>query len=141
MNEHLEALQATEERRPMDIAAMNLSGYGEFAIDPLLELLVESGPETNLFIVRTLGEIGDDRVCPEIFNAYEENHLQFGYEVIMALGRLRCSQFEDALLAEILSPGSKVKSYAAWVLGQIRSVTAVTAWRRWVISGIPGRCP
>jgi len=125
MGEYIETLKTSENRRAKDIAAMELSNYGDMAVIPLSGMLSECNTSTNNFVIRTLGEIGNPIVCPEIYNAYKENEVELSYELIMAIGKLRCHLFEEELISEIKNPDSKVKSYAAWYLGQIKSQDAV----------------
>jgi hypothetical protein len=104
---------------------MELSNYGDMAVIPLSGMISECNANTNNFVIRTLGEIGNPNVCPEIFNGYKENEVELSYELIMAIGKLRCNLFEEDLISEIKKQDSKVKSYAAWYLGQIKSQDAV----------------
>lgn len=125
MNEYIHDLETSDQRRAKDIAAMHLSEYGTLAVAPLSELLQECDPGTNNFVIRTLGEIGNADACGPIFQAYESGKVELSYEVIMALGKLRCNLFETQLIHEIYRDDSRVKSYAAWYLGQIQSDKAV----------------
>lgn len=125
MGEYIETLKTSENRRAKDIAAMELSNYGDMAVIPLSGMLSECNTSTNNFVIRTLGEVGNPIVCSEIYNAYKENEVELSYELIMAIGKLRCYLFEEELISEIKNPDSKVKSYAAWYLGQIKCQDAV----------------
>lgn len=120
-------LSQSENRRDKDIAAMNLSDFGEMAAPYLIQLIAPSDFETNNFVIRTLGETNSVDACPTIKTAYLNGNVELSYEVIMALGKLKCPMFEQELINEIIEPGSKVKSYAAWYLGQIESQKAAFA--------------
>ena len=125
IDEYILTLDESDNRRQKDIAAMNLANYGNLAIDPLMNLMVNSDPITNTFVARTLGEIGNDRSCSSIYDAFQKSKIEMSYEMIMAIGKLKCSSFEDIMLQEISNPESKVKSHAAWYLGQIKSGNSV----------------
>ena len=126
IDEYILLLADSEERRQKDIAAMNISEYGNLALQPLLDLLKEGDQRTNSMVARTLGEIGDSKVCSPIYEAYKNGRIVADYELIMTIGNLKCYEFEEEMLAEILDQDSRVKSYASWYLGQIKSSRAAS---------------
>lgn len=125
VEELIDILKTSDNRRAKSHASMDLVKYGELAVDPLISLVKDPDPVVRDFSIQALGELKSKKAIPAFIDALNDDEGSVRCDAAFALGETKVVEATDKLIMLLNDQSSSVRGSAAIALAKIGSKKAI----------------